>query len=112
MPFKYKNNIFQELKMKSKQLSALVAVPALMLSFSALAHGEKEHMKTAESPDCAAMSTMDHSKMDMNDPIVMAMMQQCMSTMQHGTAETEGHDSAEADSASHGDGQQMKAPSQ
>jgi hypothetical protein len=102
--------------MKNKQLSVLVAVPALMLAFSAQAHSEKEHMKTAENPDCAAMSTMDHSKMDMNDPVLMAMMQQCMSSMQHGSVEAEsaphGHDSAEADSAPHGHGEQMKAPSQ
>ncbi len=98
------------------QLGVLLAVPALMLAFSVQAHSEKEHMKTAENPDCAAMSTMDHSKMDMNDPVLMAMMQQCMSSMQHGSVEagsaSHGHDSAEAENASHGHGQQMKAPSQ
>jgi len=101
---------------KNKQLSVLVAIPALMLAFSVQAHGEKEHMKTAENPDCAAMSTMDHSKMDMSDPVLMAMMQQCMSSMQHGSAEAEnaphGNDSAGAESAPHGDGKQMKTPSQ
>ncbi len=85
--------------MMKKQLSILVAVPALMLAFSAQAHSEKEHMKTAENPDCAAMSTMDHSKMDMNDPVLMAMMQQCMSAMQS--------KSTESGSASHGHGEQM-----
>jgi hypothetical protein len=54
--------------------------------------------------------------MDMNDPVLMAMMQQCMSTMQHGTVEAEnasqGHGSAGAESAPHGHGEQMKAPSQ
>ncbi|MFT5721332.1 MAG: hypothetical protein ACI9W6_001645 [Motiliproteus sp.] len=89
-----------------------IAVPALMLAFSVQAHSEKEHMQTAENPDCAAMSTMDHGNMDMNDPVVMAMMQQCMSdmsTMQHGSAEAEdaesashGHGSADAENSSHG----------
>ncbi|WP_206441557.1 hypothetical protein [Amphritea opalescens] len=82
-----------------KQLSVLIAAPALMLAFAAQAHSEKEHMKTAENPDCAAMSTMDHSKMDMNDPVLMAMMQQCMSTMQH--------EPVKAESASHGHDGQM-----
>ncbi|WP_028469931.1 hypothetical protein [Neptunomonas japonica] len=72
-----------------KKFSVLVAVPALILAFSAQAHDEKEHMKTAESPDCAAMSGMDHSKMDMNDPVVMAMMTQCMSTVEHGEEESD-----------------------
>uniref|UniRef100_UPI0025D761C4 hypothetical protein n=1 Tax=Neptunomonas sp. TaxID=1971898 RepID=UPI0025D761C4 len=67
----------------TKKFSVLIAVPALMLAFYAQAHDEKEHMKTAESPDCAAMSGMDHSKMDMSDPVVMAMMQQCMDSTDH-----------------------------
>ncbi|MFT6914223.1 MAG: hypothetical protein ACJAWL_000511 [Motiliproteus sp.] len=101
--------------MKKKLLALSVAVPALMLAFSAQAHSEKEHMKTAENPDCTAMSTMDQGDMDMNDPVVMAMMQQCMSdmsSMKHGSAEeteteesesaSHGHSSAEAENASHG----------
>jgi hypothetical protein len=32
---------------------------------------------------------MDHSKMDMSDPVVMAMMTQCMSTMKHGSEESD-----------------------
>lgn len=85
--------------MMKKQLGVLLAVPGLMLAFSAQAHSEKEHMKKAENPDCAAMSTMDHSKMDMQDPVVMAMMQQCMSTMQHGSTDVK--------SKPHGHGEQM-----
>ncbi|SIS65550.1 hypothetical protein [Neptunomonas antarctica] len=85
--------------MINKYLGVLVAVPALMLALSVQAHSEKEHMKTAESPDCAVMNTMDHSKMDMNDPVVMAMMQQCMNTMHN--------ESTDADSSAHGHGEQM-----
>jgi hypothetical protein len=40
-------------------------------------------MKDAEKPDCAAMKNMDHSKMDMSDPMMQAMMKQCMSEMNH-----------------------------
>ncbi|MGY8869958.1 hypothetical protein [Neptunomonas sp.] len=75
--------------MNNKQLSALLAIPALMMAFAVQAHSEKEHMEKAENPDCATMNAMDHSKMDMSDPVVMAMMQQCMNTMQQGTAEVE-----------------------
>ena len=104
--------------MKKKQLGVLFAVPALMLAFSAQGHSEKEHMEKAESPDCAAMSKMDHSKMDMSDPVVMAMMQQCMSAMKNGTAEAE--NAPHAHSNSHGEqmrgagkaGDHMQAPSQ
>ena len=102
--------------MTKQQCGVLLAVPALMLAFFVQAHSEKEHMKTAENPDCAAMSTMDHSKMDMNDPVVMAMMQQCMSTMQHGSAEAESHahnDSHDEHMTGAGkSGDQMQAPSQ
>lgn len=44
-------------------------------------------MKNAEKPDCAVMDNMDHSKMDMNDPVMQAMMKQCMSTMHHDEAD-------------------------
>ena len=104
--------------MKKKQCSVLLAVPALMLAFSAQAHSEKEHMEKAENPDCAAMSTMDHSKMDMNDPVVMAMMQQCMSSMPHGSEEGEiaphGHGNSHGDHMSGAGkaGDHMQAPSQ
>lgn len=100
--------------MKKKQLGLLLAVPGLMLAISAQAHSDKEHMKTAENPDCAAMSTMDHSKMDMKDPVVMAMMQQCMSDMQHGSKAAErkshGHGTHMSDAGK--SGEHMKSSSQ
>lgn len=76
-----------------KKFSVLLAIPTVMLAFSVQAHSEKEHMKNAESPDCAVMNSMDHSKMDMNDPVVMAMMRQCMNAIQQnsGKAESESH---------------------
>lgn len=104
--------------MMIKQLGVLLAVPGLMLAFSAQAHSEKEHMEKAENPDCAAMSGMDHSKMDMNDPVVMAIMQQCMSAKQHGVEETESM--PHGSSSGHGEqmmgagkaGSHMQAPSE
>jgi len=88
-----------------------------MLALSAQAHSEKEHMKTAENPDCESMKMMDHSKMDMNDPVSMAMMQQCMSSMQNGSAgsgkKSDGHTNSDKEgNGSHGHSEQMKTPSQ
>ena len=45
---------------------------------SAQAHDPSMHNKKAEKPKCEAMKNMDHSKMDMNDPVMMAMMKKCM----------------------------------
>ena len=41
------------------------------------AHDPSKHAAQGEMPKCAAMSEMDHSKMDMNDPVMQAMMQKC-----------------------------------
>tara|TARA_R110002167_G_scaffold255305_5_gene461720 strand:+ start:61 stop:417 length:357 start_codon:yes stop_codon:yes gene_type:complete len=54
---------------------ALVLVPTLTLSMTASAHDPKLHAKQPEKADC---SKMDHSKMDMKDPVAMAMMKKCM----------------------------------
>jgi hypothetical protein len=63
---------------------ALASSAALMISVTAHAHEASEHMKDAQSPDCAAMAEMDHDKMDMNDPVMAAMMKQCMASSVHG----------------------------
>lgn len=56
--------------------SALILASALMVAPS-FAHDPAEHAKTAEAPDCEAMKKMDHSKMDMNDPVMQALMKKC-----------------------------------
>ncbi|MES2883730.1 MAG: hypothetical protein V4709_02930 [Pseudomonadota bacterium] len=62
-------------------LRITLAVALLSITQSALAHDPAEHAKDAEiakaGPDCAAMKTMDHSKMDVNDPVMKAMMIRC-----------------------------------
>lgn len=72
--------------MKRKILSWQVSLPvsALLLVFSAQAHEPEKHMKEAEKPDCAAIKNMDHSKMDMDDPVMQAMMQKCMNEIHQG----------------------------
>lgn len=72
----------------------LLSSTTLFLSVTANAHDPKEHMKDAQNPDCAAMKDMDHEKMDMEDPVMVAMMSQCMNSMAHAeTAEEEESDS-------------------
>ena len=56
----------------------------LTLAQSAFAHDPAEHEKEAAAakadPDCTAMKNRDHSKMDMNDPVMKAMMSRCAAT--------------------------------
>jgi len=54
---------------------ALVLIPTITLSMTAKAHDPSLHVKKAEKADC---SKMDHSKMDMKDPVAIAMMKKCM----------------------------------
>lgn len=44
------------------------------IASTTLAHDPSEHMTKNEEPKCAGM---DHSKMDMTDPVAQAMMEQC-----------------------------------
>ena len=53
---------------------ALVLIPAITLSMTASAHDPKMHAKKAEKLDC---SKMDHIKMDMKDPVAIAMVKKC-----------------------------------
>jgi hypothetical protein len=69
---------------RSKWITVILA-PAALISVSTWAHEPSEHMKTGEKADCSAMHDMDHSKMDMNDPVMQAMMQKCMH-QNHGEA--------------------------
>jgi len=82
--------------MKRKLLSPILLLAALGVAFTAQAHDPKEHMKDAKKPDCAAMKNMDHSKMDKNDPVMQAMMKQCMKDMHkdegHGEEHNHGSD--------------------
>ncbi len=84
--------------MKLKLLSPILILAALGVAFSAQAHDPKEHMKDAENPNCAAMKDMDHSKMDMNDPVNQAMMKQCVKDMHNDDGDhSMGHEDASED---------------
>ncbi|SEQ17852.1 hypothetical protein SAMN04488038_104192 [Solimonas aquatica] len=64
---------------KTLRLVSIVALGAFAQLASA--HDPAEHAKEAAAknaaPDCAAMNNMDSSKMDMNDPVMKAMMAKC-----------------------------------
>lgn len=66
----------------------IVTTVSLMFAVTVTyAHDASMHKKkNAEKPKCEAMQNMDHSKMDSNDPIMQAMMKQCMDT-DHNKAE-------------------------
>ncbi|MDX2370673.1 MAG: hypothetical protein QNK36_20100 [Colwellia sp.] len=53
----------------------LVLIPAITFSMTATAHDPSMHVKKAGKADC---SKMDHSKMDMKDPVAIAMMKKCL----------------------------------
>ena len=61
--------------MKTLTKLALILIPTITLSMTAIAHDPAMHVKKAEKADC---SKMDHSKMDMKDPVAIAMMKKCM----------------------------------
>lgn len=83
--------------MKRKILSSVLVLAALGVAISAQAHDPKEHMKDAKKPDCTAMKNMDHSKMDKNDPVMQAMMKQCMKEIDQNKAHGEEHNHGTGD---------------
>ena len=68
--------------MKNIQATIYLLLTSSFIMASAQAHDPSEHMKKNEAPKCETMKTMDHSKMDASDPIMMAMMKKCMAQAQ------------------------------
>ncbi|MBL4796518.1 MAG: hypothetical protein JKY50_03795 [Oleispira sp.] len=56
-------------------------LPMMLLVTSAHAHDPAEHAEASEGANCEMMKSMDHSKMNMDDAVVQAMMRKCMSKM-------------------------------
>ncbi len=67
----------------------------LGLSFSVIAHDPSLHEKEGESPNCAAFENMDHSTMDIDDPIMQAMIRQCDQYSHGNTKHKNHHDKAD-----------------
>lgn len=72
--------------MKKIQTTTYLLLASFFAMSSAQAHDPSEHTTKTEKPKCEAMKNMDHSKMDMKDPVMMAMMKKCM-----GEGSTENH---------------------
>lgn len=64
--------------MKNIQATLYLLLVSSFFIAAAQAHDPSEHTAKMEKPKCEAMKNMDHSKMDANDPIMMAMMKKCM----------------------------------
>ncbi len=63
---------------KAAQVLTIIT-SSLLLMNTAYAHEASEHkQQNIEMPKCEAIHNMDKSKMDINDPIMLAMMKQCM----------------------------------
>lgn len=60
--------------MKKLMIHSMALVATAFIASTTLAHDPSEHMENNEEPKCAGM---DHSKMDMTDPVAQAMMEQC-----------------------------------
>jgi hypothetical protein len=60
--------------MKKLMIHSMALLATAFIASTTLAHDPSEHMTKNEEPKCAGM---DHSKMDMTDPVAQAMMEQC-----------------------------------
>jgi hypothetical protein len=75
------NTLFGEYIMKFLSVRHVIITSgiALLASNYVVAHSPELHKKAnAEKPNCEAMNNMDHGKMNMTDPVMQAMMKQCM----------------------------------
>lgn len=82
--------------MKLLQATIYLLLTSCFIMTSAQAHDPSEHIKKNESPKCESMKAMDHSKMDANDPIMMAMMKKCKAQA-HNEAKAMHHSNMEMD---------------
>lgn len=65
--------------MKKINKTSIISASLMALSLSVSAHDPSMHAKKAEKADCTSYNKMMKSdkKMDMNDPVMMAMMKKC-----------------------------------
>ena len=84
----------------------IVLTTALLVSMLVAAHDPKEHAKESKAPDCQSLASMDHAKMDMDDPVMKAMFAKCKdATSEYGDGhDKENHDMDMKDTASIKDG--------
>ncbi len=83
--------------MKHKLLRPAVTLAILSIAISARAHNSDDRPKVEKKPNCAGMKNMDHSKMDMSDPVMQAMMKQCMRNMEKDSGHNMEHNHGSSD---------------
>ena len=71
--------------MNKKTLYTAITLISLFLSSAVIAHDPSKHAASKEKPNCEAMHKMDSSSIDLTDPVMQAMMQQC------GKSTSDGH---------------------
>lgn len=95
--------------MKKSLVRCTLAFSGLLMIAPAFAHDPAEHAKAGEAPDCESMKTMDHSKMDMNDPVMQAMMKKCGGAHDH-SATSADHNNMEGMDHSNMEGMKHNKP--
>ena len=63
--------------MKTTSVITLLIAAGLVPLNAANAHDISLHVQDGEAPKCEMMEGMDHANMDMDDPVVQAMMMKC-----------------------------------
>lgn len=94
--------------MKNVMLGLTLVIASTVIMAPAFAHDPAEHAKTAEAPDCESMKSMDHSKMDINDPVMLAMMKKCSNMQKHSEKAMEEMDHTKMESMDHKDMKEME----
>lgn len=89
--------------MKKIQAATYLLLASFFAISSAQAHDPSEHTTKTEKPKCEAMKNMDRSKMDMKDPVMLALMKKCMSE-----GSTENHHKEDAVKSSEDKGDNMQ----
>ncbi len=69
--------------MKTNTIVSSVILLSMFVTGSASAHDPKMHADKSKKIDCSSINDIDHKTMDMDDPIMKAMMKKCMSNMDH-----------------------------
>lgn len=64
--------------MKKARLTLVTFFVSILLVTSVIAQDPSKHQVKKEKPKCEAMEEMDHSKMDPNNPVMLALMKKCM----------------------------------
>jgi hypothetical protein len=68
---------YKEFQMKTLLFKIPLFLVGIFFVALAQARAPSEHAKTQEKPKCEPIKNMDHSKLDTNDPVMMAVMKKC-----------------------------------